>query len=684
MAAADRLPPKGTNVAPLVPYTLSPRPNAEYALEKTGRELTDGVVGFGRFWSNGTSIGWERRSPVQYQQRFTQAVPIDKIEIGTGASTRSAVALPSHAMVYVANDDGRFRYVGDAREPWQRDELSKNGMKSMKISFSPLIVREVIIVLFRDSSFLFLDEVQITAAKEGSNVEGDLTSEQITPDAINRRRSESERRAGQGPLGNLPNQRYAWPLAQTDIKSTEQKCTSTRVSPWIEGAAQELLVAQSVPNEPSFHVKGGWLVAAFRLENHSDSERVATIKFGATEGVEPAWTSIVAYALGLDYKWRTDVVIRINSVSLPPRSYMLLLTEAPIQSAGNLKLEASVRCGEDQERYEITGRAVPIEDQSRPYGNLWSYLNGPIARTQTCWPSFHQDMGVDTAVVNETALNKDINKEAEALLRTYLRTFSKARRMLLYMEMTDPSWTQSLDDKILEGELRSWWAWVSNVIKEEKFGGEVVLYPIDEVKPDQVERLNAISRVLRRVSPSTRIYGTIGAPEILSTVDLDILQVIESALPHLPREVAQKKEIQIYATRPGGKSLSLNNYYRKLSWLAFGASLSGSGLWSMWDSSGMSSPQSGWSDFGGSERDFGLVYGSIEGCVHPSRRLLAWRHGLEEMAVLNACNLRIPLAMLREHAHELTLRDDLVTSDYDETLAALTRDCADQSGLKDH
>jgi hypothetical protein len=147
----------------------------------------------------------------------------------------------------------------------------------------------------------------------------------------------------------------------------------------------------------------------------------------------------------------------------------MLLAEAPVSGSGDPQLGTTITCGSSSIDFELTGRVIPIEDQARPYGNLWSYLNGPVARTPTCWPSFHQDVGVNTAVVNETALNLRINKNAETLLRTYLRTFSKSRRILLYMEMTDPSWPQGEDEKALEAELTEWWNWVLNILNPIRF-----------------------------------------------------------------------------------------------------------------------------------------------------------------------------------------------------------------------
>jgi hypothetical protein len=83
-------------------------------------------------------------------------------------------------------------------------------------------------------------------------------------------------------------------------------------------------------------------------------------------------------------------------------------------------------------------------------------------------------------------------------------------------------------------------------------------------------------------------------------------------------------------------------------WQAFDLDLSGIGTWAMWDSSGLADPASGWNPFTGlHERDFGLLYQAPDGCGWPSRRLIAWRRGIEENQVMRNCavpGLSAPIA----------------------------------------
>ena len=90
----------------------------------------------------------------------------------------------------------------------------------------------------------------------------------------------------------------------------------------------------------------------------------------------------------------------------------------------------------------------------------------------------------------------------------------------------------------------------------------------------------------------------------------------------------------------------------------------------------MSAAKEGWSDFGGSERDYAVAYGSAEGCINPSRRLLAWRRGLEDFAILDACRRQMPDRNLRAQALSFIRDDKHLAPDYDEKLSDLIQSCA--------
>jgi hypothetical protein len=198
-----------------------------------------------------------------------------------------------------------------------------------------------------------------------------------------------------------------------------------------------------------------------------------------------------------------------------------------------------------------------------------------------------------------------------------------------------------MSDADAVADLRKWWEWVQSVAKAQGLKGEIILYPIDEPQPGDVALLLRTRDLFRRAGVTARIYATAEYKSAPALQSLDIVQ-LHRPTPAM-RDSLKVAELEAYDTRRDGKLLSVNGYYRMQGWQAFQLGLTGIGLWSAWDSSGSGDPASGWNPFTGAvERDFGMLYAAPERCSWPSRRLLAWRRGLEENRILRGCAKQKP------------------------------------------
>lgn len=175
--------------------------------------------------------------------------------------------------------------------------------------------------------------------------------------------------------------------------------------------------------------------------------------------------------------------------------------------------------------------------------------------------------------------------------------------------------------------------------------------------------------LLRRAGITAPVYATVEHKTARLLADLDIVQL------HRPtrdlRAAAGRAEVHSYFTRHDGLLQSPHRYYRTQGWQAHALDLKGIGVWALWDSTGAADPESGWDMFvGGRERDFGLLYQGRDGCARPSRRLLAWRRGIEEHRLLRAC--------VRTDAHRQIVDQAIATGNtatVRTALDTLTRNC---------
>jgi hypothetical protein len=644
----------GDNIAPLTPYELSPAPNYALATGLPDKVLTDGRRAGGSFWVGPDSVGWSWKSPIIYRQMFKAKQAIRRIEIGSGQALPSEISLPANAFVYVNGEDDRWAYIGDAAQSVSR---VADGPHTLSLDFEPVEARAVAIVIYRAAPYIFLDEVRILAAATGSKIAAAIETGNVISDAKLKRQTYAELRAGIGPIGANPAARTAWPLDSS--VSYERDCRVSRIAPWTEGDPVAISRAELFDGV-AMHAVAGWLVGLVRIENSSHEPIKVELTRTRISGVETPEIFIAQYVLALDYRWRADVLAPTQGLVVPPRSMSLLFVRARITTPGEVNAEVEVACADERKEIAIAGRAVGIENVDRPYGNTWSYLRGPLRHLSQCRSKIQDDAWIDTAVVESSALTPRRGAGIDKKLRSYLRSFATSRRLLLFMDLTDAAWTPENGSR-LEDQLGDWWAWVSHAISDEGYRGEVLFYPFDEITNGQFARMDAAVQALRRIAPSVPIYATIDNMTAAQSVSVDVRQFHDRILTQLLPTAPLGRSPQIYATAYYSKALGLSTYYRRLGWLAFGAEWEGAGVWSMWDANGADQPQSGWSDFGGIERDFNLVYADTSGCPLPSRRLMAFQRGLEDFALMRACKRRSGLSQIGMMARATAQSDQWAT-----------------------
>ena len=669
--------PDGTNIAPLSPYTITPNPNYDLATGTRDKVLTDGRRASGRFWTGRDSIGWYWQSPIVYRQTLAPAPAVRRVEIGTGQNLRSEVGLPANAFVFGRDAAGHWVYLGDAAE---HPDAAGDGVRTLSLEFAPVALEAVAVVIYRSQPYVTLDEVRVIAASAAAVALPRAFVADIMAHAEIRRRVTAATRAGTAPLGEDPAARFAWPLPAANIP--QASCTVTQISPWTESDPDAIATAPAT-SAADLNATGGWLSTALRIDNTSSDPLRLDMQPAATSGTGPLDTFSATYVLALDYRWRADVLVPAKTLILPPHSRTLVIGRAPVLAPGPLAAGLHVTCGGQRSDIVITGRAVAITPEDRPYANAWSYLRGPSRNLARCGTKVQDDAWIDTAVIDASALAPKRTAAGNAELRSYLRVFARARRLLLFMDMTDTAWAPDTSPD-LERQLTVWWSAVSQIIAEAGYKGEVLFYPVDEVSEAQLPRQTAAARVLRRIAPGVQIYATITNLAAANGADADVKQFHDRILPRLPAGTPLGRSPQIYATGQYSKTLGLSDYYRRQGWLAFGAGWQGAGLWALWDGNGADQPTAGWTDFGGIERDYNLIYSDSSGCPLASRRLLAFQRGLEDFAVLAACRRTNggrtidAGARLAAPAGEAARKDALA---FDAALVRLTAPCgADKQG----
>ncbi|MER2536756.1 MAG: hypothetical protein ABTQ31_16500 [Rhizobiaceae bacterium] len=629
-------------------YRLDPAPNYQRALGPAGTELTDGRAGEGRIWTSGEAVGWTWRMPVTATFDLDAPAVVDHVRVHAASGTDAGIHLPSQLLVFGRDGSGPFAFLGASELGRSGDDSKGPSVGSVDIRFGPSRVSQLVVVGFARGPFLILSEVEaFGSSKEGQEPDGALAdAAALLRFAIDHRRAAIEVEPDARPTGPDMARRWAMPLGP-DANEGMAACTAERVDPWTgeRAAPAEGSAAAPAGDAPLVALTGGRDYAAWRIVNRSRQAAPVTMAVAAPAGVE-AKVFALAHAQALDRSWVPDVVTPFEPTTLPPRSAMLVLVEASPQQAGHHEMAISIGCAEETRKDALALTAVAADPTVQPlHGNLWTYLHepphAPVARALACEPNALAGYGVDTVVVHPGALKADGGRP-EALLRDYFKAYRDAARVLLYMNIRDWAFAGMPDEDAAEW-LRHWWDWVRQVARDEDVGGELLLYPIDEPRYDDLQAMMRFHGLVKKAGIEARIYAT------LEKRSLTFLPWVDVAQLHRPSQAGVNlaafmglSNVELYDTREDGKLLSPGGYYRRQGWDAFAFGLAGIGVWSAWDSTGLSSPETGWNPFTGErERDFGMLYAGPDGCAWPSLRLLAWRRGLEENRLLKQCEAKL-------------------------------------------
>jgi hypothetical protein len=629
------------NIASGRPYVLSVPPNYETARADAATVLTDGLEASDLYWRNGTALGWSSTTPVTVSISLAEQTAVSHVQVQAGAKTSGEIYYPSQIIVFGGDGAGQFAFLGATGLQQDQESPSLGTLRQFDISFPARVVRELVVIAFARGPFLFLGEVAAYGADDGAALAGDLASlDAVRMEAAARRRLAVGALKMPEPAGPAITRRWAMPLADAAggaAEAAEVGCQVQRVEPWQDEPDHKTAVA---PDAPLLTLAGGRDYAAFRIVNGTAAPaKVSALSAGADQSAL-RWHAL-AHVRALNYAWVPDVVVPFEGSVLPPRSSMTVLAEVDPSRAGQARVAVDIACGDRVAHFDMPLRVIAPDGVEPLHGNLWTYLHEPrhlsVARALACEPGILSRFEIDTAVVHPSALVDDGGIRPADLLARYFKAYRDVRRVLLFMDVKSQGWAfRAMPDGEAVEALRAWWEWVQQIAKAQKFKGELILYPVDEPRSTDVPLLLKTRDLFRRAGVTAKVYATAEHKTALALESLDILQLHRPSAA--PRDATKVAELQGYDTRSDGKLLSVNGYYRMQGWQAFDLGLAGMGVWSAWDSSGLADPASGWDPFiGAGERDFGMLYLSPEGCGWPSRRLLAWRRGLEENRILRTC-----------------------------------------------
>ncbi|MBN8281488.1 MAG: hypothetical protein J0M16_12845, partial [Gammaproteobacteria bacterium] len=377
--------------------------------------------------------------------------------------------------------------------------------------------------------------------------------------------------------------------------------------------------------------------------------------------VPPAGSAlnVLLPVLAADGQLAFDAVDQANPPALgvePGGVLYLLVTEG----AGATSGPREIRITDDQGWAATLRVDVAVLDRLRPAAEdqprvlVWTYTNDAPIWTPRNAPALAASLaaaGVNVVDIHPAHIPAPLGEQdwpaRRAALQADLALFRGKALALLFLG--DAPWDTLVslpDDAASRRRLAAWVGVLKDVAREAGYGpDDWALYPVDEPRGDDLDRLATLITRLRAIDPSLKFYAnpSLGRGERVTA--LPALWKLKGLVDYWqPRAgpsfdaVAMvlgeesRDRLWMYDNPREPARSTVPRCYRALGSRAFDAGARGLGFWSF----SSTNDSSAWSDFDGRQPDWSVVYEAKTGFVS-SRRWEAFQQGISDFAVLAYC-----------------------------------------------
>lgn len=623
---------------PITVNQISPQPNYRTATQPwTIGMLHDGLTSNGAIWTKPGALTWQDSGTVLFHADIFDAKDrvSGTVQLHFGCATKSSVGLPSRVDIY-GMEGSSLVHLGGISPAAGAVCAGESSWISVPIRYA---TRKLVIAASASSSFLSLDEIKWDAG----NPEPFLTHETVgnSNDAVLKdtkirlARSLHDSKGASAALTASWKAKFgtslaAWPVADKysdlnqfpalDAITQNARCELFGVQDETESTCIGLLNPSTSPKTVSIKIIGDG------QQSISINQLSAVLVSGGAQSFDPIVPvkgSITVNPNSASYIW-----LRVNMAGL----------KAGVNTF-TLKLSSSTG---DAVQLPVSITVFPLRtaEAQTPKAILWSYISDKPVFANNPSAALKQitDYGVNVFVVhpgNVPSLDLKNQLTNTAKFSSEVSLYKGRGQVLLFLNLT----------KALPPNMAKWAEAMGDLMKRLGFdASQWAFYPIDEpgVEGDKVDRLELVAAQIRRGLPSARIYSNPNESVSHKITDANlnrliklstIVQPVLSIAERSPEFQKSARDYWVYSVPPSPtKAANPHRHYRALSWQAWKLGATGVGLWSYSDTTGSSA----WDDLDGRRPDFAMAYEDKNGGAPiPSRRLEAFRDGLEDFRMLN-------------------------------------------------
>lgn len=668
------------NIALGKPYVIFPKPN--YSLSAPPADttsLTDGRYTIGYFWTQKTTVGWQKAKMIEVLIDLNKEHLIEGITFSTARGERAGVEYPSHIAAFVGPDKEHMLYVGDiAKEPsnvsgpYQLHKFALNGIGARG--------RFILLEIQPHGVFAFCDEIEVFEGNQEKRKPGVQTINEIRTLCAQLSKVDIDKFMLNNLAEDIKVRTAQWPQLTSRLNGIERRIQEAdatfadiettiksdlfalrgevlrrqfpgkeflvyAINPWAKVSPLYPASGASLEEIPLIMPVGGCDYGSFMITNVSTRPQVIAFSFetGPFDLPEVSLYEI-PFVKSSAMEYVADPLVPLKGgISLLPGESRMVLIQAVGSRRGIWRRKLSIVGGHSKVsislQLHVANTALPRALSLNTVN--WSYLDFELTKNRKA--AALRDLAAHH--VNVIVVPPDYLSVPEAAndpyffrLENYLKLHKGASKILLFADFSkETRSTAGNRYPFMKAAWQEWFLkWYEKVAKASARAGfsqdHLYLYPFDEVQGSQADMLISLSSWLRKEIPSVRLYTTIWQADSLRVLPyVNIAQIHERLIENIG---VTRTELWLYGTRTPAKSNSPYSYYRMMAWKAFLRGYRGVGFWAYADAGWENNPGTAWDDFDGAYPDFAVIYEGEGNSIISSRRWEAWRMGIEDYELL--------------------------------------------------
>lgn len=656
-------------------YSVFPQQNYALSAPTTDRNaLTDGGYSVGYFWTQKTTVGWNRVKTVEVLIDLEKESKIGKITFNTAKGSHAGVNYPASIAVFIGSDKEHLQYVGDIAVNAENKpgpyEVRKFELKNITARG-----RYIFLEVIPNGDYVFCDEIEVFEGAGNEEKSGTLSidlarifTDQIRKTGVvgllNKQSGDSDKSSIEGAQLEQIRQQVLTPRTMNDVEAVEAKMLELRravlknrfpgrelfvqaINPWAH-LDTKIYLDESVHLDFSFMLpKGGYSSEAFSITNLSKKTQDVSVSLNnSTLGVELAIYQ-VPFVKTATSEYIADPLVPVEKsfFLLPGETRIMFVTAYGVQ-AGNWSQAINIKCEGSVTTIPVTLTVTNVEIPEKLHlnSNNWGYLDFTIIKDRKNEAA--EDLythHTNVVVVPPRYLPVSTAEDPYFLsLEKYLKMHKGISKVLMYADFGASARRTSVHGKypFMGTEWKNWFVrWYAGQALAAKRAGvrqdQIYFYPYDEMSGEQIDDFLRFAAWAKEAMPSVKFYATLGDGTYKSKRWGEILPYLDIAQASYDEMLADrsrfKGEAWIYSASAISRSLSPYSYYRLMPWKAFLRGYTGVGFWNYAEIGAINT--TAWKEVD-KDNDYTVIYEGKGTSIISSRRWEAWRMGLEDYELL--------------------------------------------------